>query len=165
MLPPTKTRTQDEATLQRLRNISHVLDNVITIPGTRLRIGIDPILGLLFGGGDLAGSVMSAYIVMEAARYGVPRSTLVRMLTNLLLDAVVGTVPILGDFFDATWKANSRNLALLEAHAANPTQQANADRGFVVLTIVLLVLIVIGSVTVTFLLTSWLWSLLTQLAR
>jgi hypothetical protein len=99
---------------------------------------------LLPGGGDVAGAILSAYIVFEAARLGIPRETLTQMLVNVIADSTLGSLPIIGDFFDATWKANSRNVALLEAHAENPNPKPAANRGFIILLIALLVLIVIG---------------------
>lgn len=140
--------------LRRLRLISHLLDNSIPIPGTNQRIGIDPILGLLPGAGDIVGSALSTYIVFEAARFGLPRETLVRMVGNILFETFTGTVPILGDVVDATWKANMRNLALLEAHLHpnDPTSQnpkRKADVGFIVLLVVGFVLLTIGILTLT----------------
>ncbi len=143
MTTPPKISPNHSA-LQRIRTVSHLLDNAIPIPGTRFRVGLDPLLGLLPGAGDILGAVLSAYIVVEAARFGLPRETLVKMLSNLVMDSVGGSLPILGDIFDATWKANSRNLALLEAHIATPEPTKAADRRFIALIILGLVLIVIG---------------------
>ena len=142
----SKTNAKASA-LQRVRTLTHLLDNAITIPGTSYRIGLDPLLGLLPGAGDIAGSVLSAYIILEAARFGLPRETLVRMLINLASDAALGSLPIVGDVFDATWKANSRNLALLEAHVNAPEPRKSANRGFLVLIVIGLVLIVVGVAT------------------
>lgn len=138
-----KVRTSESA-LQRIRILSRLLDNAIPIPGTRYRIGLDPLLGLLPGAGDIAGTVLSAYIVLEAARFGLPRETLTQMVGNIVLESVVGAFPVVGDIFDATWKSNSRNLALLEAHLGNPEPQRRADRPFIALLIVALILFVIG---------------------
>jgi Domain of unknown function (DUF4112) len=107
--------------LRRLRQFSDLLDNAVGIPGTNYRVGIDPLLGLLPGGGDTLGAILSAYIVLQAAQLGAPRPTLVRMVWNILLDSLVGTIPLLGDFFDVAWKANSKNMALLEAHNRQKT--------------------------------------------
>lgn len=127
--------------LQRIRALTHVLDNAIAIPGTTHRIGLDPIIGLVPGGGDTVGTLLSAYIVLEALRFRLPKETLVRMVSNLALDGVLGTMPLLGDLFDATWKANSQNLALLEDHVANPDDSRAADRGFVIFIAVVVVAI------------------------
>lgn len=125
-----------QSTLERLRALTHVMDKAIVIPGTEIRFGLDPILGLLPGGGDAIGSVLSVYLVAECLRLGLPSATLGRMLVNLLIDTVVGAVPMAGDLFDVGWKANSQNLKLLEAHLNDPAPQAAADKLFIILVIV-----------------------------
>ncbi|MBW4693069.1 MAG: DUF4112 domain-containing protein [Lyngbya sp. HA4199-MV5] len=148
--------THNPAALQRIRTVSRLLDNAIPIPGTRFRLGLDPVLGLLPGAGDFVGAALSAYIVIEAARFGLPRQALVQMVSNLVLDSIGGSLPVVGDVFDATWKANSRNLALLEAHIATPAPQKAANRAFVVLIIVVLVLLLVGVAIGAALLFTWL---------
>lgn len=130
--------------LDRLRSLTYVLDNAIAIPGTSYRVGLDPLLGLLPGAGDFLGTAFSAYIVLEAALLGLPRASLVRMVINILFETLVGTVPLLGDFFDATWKANAKNMALLEAHLNSPRHSEKADWWFIVLLLGGLMLLVIG---------------------
>jgi Domain of unknown function (DUF4112) len=157
-----QTRTPDKAaSLQRLRSLAHLLDNAIGIPGTRFRIGIDPLIGLLPGGGDLVAAAFSVYIVWEAARLGLPRSTVTQMVSNLVLDAVGGTVPMLGDLLDVAWKANSKNVALLEAHLASSSEplrkQKKADRFFVLALLLGFVLLVIGISTLVVALIAWVW--------
>ncbi len=117
--------------LEHLRRYSSWLDEGIRLPGTRLRIGLDPILGLVPGVGDAAGAILAAAILLEAVRRGVTRFTFVRMAANIALDALLGSVPLIGDVFDAAWKANLRNLALLERHIALPSAATRADRLFV----------------------------------
>lgn len=111
----------DEAAFERIRTVARVLDEGIRFPGTDFRFGIDPLLGILPGAGDTAASIVSLYIVVESARMGVSRSTLLRMLANVGVDTLVGSVPILGVVFDAFWKANKWNVQLalrdLEAEA------------------------------------------------
>lgn len=92
------------------------MDNIIRIPGTNFRIGLDPILGLIPGAGDLIDAALSGYLVYLAARFDLPQEVLVRMVLNIGLETVVGAVPLFGDLFDAYYKANIRNLALLEQH-------------------------------------------------
>jgi hypothetical protein len=141
--------TADSARLGHLRELSRLFDSSIPVPGTDYRIGLDPILGLLPVVGDVPGATVSAYIVAEAAGMGVPRATLARMLFNLVVDAVVGSVPVAGDLFDAVWKANQRNVALLEARVDDPTA-GRADRRFLlVVTVGLLVLLLaVGTASV-----------------
>mgnify|MGYP001793417601 CR=1 FL=1 len=132
------------AGLKKIRQLSHVLDNAIPVPGTKARIGLDPILGLLPGAGDTLTGLMSVYIVFQSARLGVPAATLGRMGINILFDLLAGTVPVLGDLIDVTWKANSRNVALLEKHVANPVPSRATDKAFVIALLIVLVALVLG---------------------
>ncbi len=106
----------DESRLRSLDKLAQLLDTALSIPGTRFRIGLDGLLGLVPGVGDTLGAVFSAYIIFEAARLGFPKGILLRMSGNVAIETVVGAVPILGDIFDIAWKANVRNVALLRAH-------------------------------------------------
>ncbi len=124
--------------LQRIRWVTHLLDNAIPVPGTKVRFGLDPILGLFPGAGDWLSSVLSIYIVLESLRFRLPKAVLTQMVTNLLLDTAAGAVPVVGDLFDVTWKANHRNLKLLEASLDTPMPQQAANRGFVVALVVVL---------------------------
>lgn len=104
------------ATLKRIRKLSRLMDSAIGIPGTKFRIGIDPIIGLVPGLGDLVATAFSAYIIILATQLGIPSRTLWKMIFNIGLEAVVGTVPLIGDLFDAYYKSNLRNVAILEEH-------------------------------------------------
>ncbi|CQR48827.1 MULTISPECIES: DUF4112 domain-containing protein [Haloferax] len=141
----------DEETLARLRAVSFYLDEAFEVPGTNYRVGLDPILGLVPGIGDATASALSAYILVEAAMLGVPRATLARMLGNVVLDATVGSLPLVGDVFDAAWKANARNVRLLEARYddASPAAAA-ADRRFLLaaVAVITLLLVALGAATV-----------------
>jgi hypothetical protein len=99
--------------LARLRGLARLLDSAIRLPGG-YRIGLDGLIGLIPGIGDVIGAGAGAYIVVQAARMGATTSTLVRMIVNVLLEVVVGVVPVVGDLFDFAWKANDRNIELLE---------------------------------------------------
>jgi hypothetical protein len=99
--------------LKRMRQLSQLLDSAIVIPGTKQRIGLDPILGLIPGGGDTVSAALSGYIIIEAARMGLPRKALIQMVANLVIDTVIGSVPVLGDVFDVFSKANLRNLQIV----------------------------------------------------
>jgi len=131
------------------------LDAGIRIPGTNLRFGLDPILGLIPGAGDAAGAVLAGWILVEALRMGASRATVLRIAGNVALDAALGAVPVLGDIFDFAWKANLRNVALLERHLAGPAQAARADRSFVALVIVGLFALAAGALALGTLLTLW----------
>lgn len=102
--------------LGRLKKLAILLDKSIGIPGTRYRIGLDPILGLAPGIGDVISALLSLYIVWESIRLGIPNGMIARMLINVGIDTVIGTVPVFGDAFDAAWKSNIMNVALLEKH-------------------------------------------------
>ena len=110
----------DPRRVERLRALAYVLDSSIPVPGTGMRIGLDPIIGLIPGIGDAVGGLMSSYIVLQAARMGAPVTVLLRMLLNVAAEAVVGVIPIVGDLFDAGFKANVRNLALLRESMEDP---------------------------------------------
>ncbi|SEB76566.1 DUF4112 domain-containing protein [Terriglobus roseus] len=94
--------------------LSHLLDDFLRIPGTQIRFGLDGIVGLIPGVGDIIGAMASWIIILAAWLRGVPRVTLARMLANVAIETIIGTVPVLGDAFDIAWKANRRNFALLE---------------------------------------------------
>ncbi|MEQ9354812.1 DUF4112 domain-containing protein [Coleofasciculus chthonoplastes] len=137
------THNSKTSTLKRLRRLSHLLDNAIPIPGTPWRFGLDPVLGLLPGAGDFLGTAFSTYIVLEAARIGIPRSLLGQMVINILLDTVIGSVPIVGDIADATWKANAKNIELLETYWDSPQPEKQTDWFFLVLLLLGLLIAVI----------------------
>jgi len=103
----------EPAALGRIRAVAHLLDESIRVPGTSFRVGIDPIVGLLPIAGDLATAVCSLYIVAEAVRLGIPKRTVVRLLANIAVDAALGSLPVVGDLFDAYWKENVKNAELI----------------------------------------------------
>lgn len=102
------------ARLARLRRIARLMDSSFGLPGTRFRLGLDSLFGLAPVAGDAAGALVSLYIVWEARRLGAPTVLVARMLGNIAADTLGGSVPLLGDLFDAAFKSNLRNLALLE---------------------------------------------------
>jgi hypothetical protein len=121
------------AKLERLRYLSHLWDNALRIPGTKLRVGLESIIGLLPFGGDIIGLLLSCYILFYAIQFKLPTTILLRMTVNIVIDAVVGIVPLFGDLFDTAWKANTRNVDLLETHLNTPTLSHSANRRFLVL--------------------------------
>jgi hypothetical protein len=104
------------ARLNRLRRLAWLIDGVFKLPGTRFRFGLNSVIGLLPVGGDAVLGALSLYIIYEAARLGIPGHKLARMLANVGIEVVGGSVPILGDVFDMALKANLRNLAIIEEH-------------------------------------------------
>lgn len=157
--PTTLSDRLSHPALERLRGLSHLLDNAIAIPGLGYRVGLDPLLGLLPGGGDLMTGVISVYIVAEAARLGVPAATLGRMGFNILLELLIGTVPMIGDLFDVIWKANAQNVTLLEQHIRHPRPSRRRDKIFAIILITLLLSLVIGIATLSLLFVRWLLQL------
>lgn len=124
-------RERDQAERsQRLRALAWLMDNSIPLPGG-FRIGVDAIIGLVPGIGDAIGALISAYIINEARAMGAPRSVLLRMMGNVMLETVIGAVPLAGDVFDAAFKANTRNLALLARYQLDPVASRRGSRWFV----------------------------------
>ncbi|WP_299409370.1 DUF4112 domain-containing protein [Acaryochloris sp. IP29b_bin.148] len=141
--------------VQRLHRLAFVLDNSISIPGTKLRFGLDPILGLLGiagGSGDVVGGAVGAYIVYQAAQMGIPKEVVGQMVVNILLDSLVGIVPGIGDFLDFTWKANTRNMALVDQHLTVSSTPKKGHPLFVLGITLLTILIVLGCAFLTLLL-------------
>ena len=103
-------------TQEKLETIVRWLDQSIPIPGTKIKIGLDPIIGLVPGVGDAIGLVMSGYVIFLSAQVGAPGALMGRMAGNVVLDALVGLVPVAGDIFDFAFKANTRNAKLLQTH-------------------------------------------------
>ncbi|WBQ13130.1 DUF4112 domain-containing protein [Hyphomonadaceae bacterium BL14] len=102
--------------LERLEQLARLMDSRFRIPGTGIRFGLDPVLGLVLGLGDALAALPALYILFEARRMGVPRSLRLRMLFNIGIDFLFGSIPILGSVFDVGFRANKRNVALLRRH-------------------------------------------------
>ena len=151
----TRLRSLSAAQLQRLaalRQVARLLDSAIQVPGTNFRIGLDPIVGLVPAVGDLISPLFTLGIIWQGRELGIPRVVQLRMVFNVALDTVLGMVPIVGDLFDFAWKANDRNMALLERHAFEERHASGGDWLFVlVITAALLSL-----AAAPFLLIAWL---------
>ncbi len=119
------------STLAWLRAWAQRLDSQFRIPGTSIRFGLDPVLSLIPGLGDLASPVFTVLLLVQGVAQRVPRVVLVRMAANALVDALIGAVPIAGNVGDIFWRANTRNLALLERHARPGRPPERADYYFV----------------------------------
>jgi hypothetical protein len=115
---------------RRLVRLAWWLDSSIPVPGTRFRFGLDALIGLVPGVGDVVGLAISSYIVAQAARLGAPRALLARMATNIGIETIVGAVPLLGDLFDAAWKANQRNVRLLDEYVRSPVRTQRTSVAF-----------------------------------
>ena|SRR5690348_4509510 len=136
--------------LRRVQTVAVLLDEAIRVPGTKIRFGIDPIVGLIPGLGDVLGAVASAYIILEAARAGAPASVLLRMTINVGVDTLVGSLPVAGDLFDFAWKSNSKNVQLLARHIESPVQTRRASIALVVLLLALLAALTVGASLLVF---------------
>lgn len=153
--------TARDRDLNNARALARVLDTAVGVPGTKLRIGLDAILGLIPGAGDAVSAALSGYIILAAARAGASKPVLLRMVGNVLLDTVIGAVPVLGDLFDVAFRSNARNVALLERHAVDPARVDSGSRRLGVVIVAVLVLVILGIVTLGFLLARMLWQLMT----
>lgn len=118
----------DDGALRRVRRVARLMDDAVEIPFLGVRIGLDPLLGLLPGAGDVLGAAVGGWIVVTAARLGASASVVARMLLNVGVDALSGAVPLLGDLFDVAFKANRRNLDILEEHVLDPTATRRRSR-------------------------------------
>jgi len=142
-IKPSSSDREKSIIVRRMRRLSTLLDNAIRVPGTSIGFGIDPILGLIPGGGDILGGVLSIYIVFEAFKLGLPRETLITMVANIALETLTGTVPVFGDIFDVAWKANVKNVELLETHVNSEEVGEKADTWFIVLLLGGLLLLIV----------------------
>ena len=147
--PVTRLRQLTPAQRQRLealRRVARLLDSSIVVPGTQYRVGLDPILGLLPGLGDLISPLFTIGILWQARELGLPRVVQLRMLFNVAIDTLVGVVPVFGDLFDFAWKANDRNMALLDSHADEQRSAAGADWLFVAGMILVLLIVAVSPI-------------------
>ena len=137
---------------ENLDLLSHLLDDFIRVPGTSIRFGLDGIVGLIPGVGDLLGGIASTLLILAAWARGVPKVTLLRMVANVGIEVVIGTVPVLGDIFDIAWRANRRNYALLTGSVEQPERaERRSWLFFAGLCAVLVVLIVLPLVVFSWL--------------
>lgn len=149
VLPPEK---KGAAGLEPLfRWIAVVMDDLLRLPGTRFKIGIDPLIGLIPGIGDTGSAIVSAIALLQAARFGVPKIILARMSVNILLNEVIGIVPVVGDAFSFWFKSNARNYALLKEHMSVRRKARTSDWLFVFGVLVLLVIVVAAGIFVSLL--------------
>jgi hypothetical protein len=147
--------------LRQLDRLAWILDSSIPVPGTKFRVGLDGLIGLIPGIGDAIGALLSSYIIAQAAGSGAPASVLARMGLNVLTETVLGAVPLMGDLFDFAFKANARNVRLLHEHVTTPSSARRGSRvvvalaGLVALAVIVAVLLVIAAIL------RWAWDVLT----
>jgi len=149
-LPPNRD------TLSALRRWAVLLDSVFRVPGTNIRFGLDAIVGLIPGLGDISTPAFAVLILLQAVRLRLPLIVQARMVLNAAIDMLIGLVPILGDLADIGWKANLRNLALLERHARPGVPPGRGDYLFVAICLALLAVIAVTPVVLlVWILSKW----------
>jgi hypothetical protein len=116
---------------RRIGRMSRLLDDLVPIPGTSHRVGLDPVIGLIPGAGDVVSAIAGGWIILEAVRFGIPGVVLLRMAWNTAVDLAVGAIPILGDVFDVAFRSNRRNLELFRRHALDPAASTAEHWSFV----------------------------------
>ena len=144
--------------VRSLRTLVRVLDDLVPVPGTRLRFGLDPIIGLVPGLGDAAGGILAAVLLLTAWSVGAPGVVLLRMAGNIVVDTVVGAIPLVGDAFDFGFKANRRNLHLLERWHAKPAAVHRGSKILLAFLILALLALLIGAAVLGFFLARWVLS-------
>lgn len=148
-------RPRIEEAERRIATVARVLDELVTIPGTRQTIGVDSVVGLIPGVGDIASAAVGAWVILEAARFRLPGIVLARMVVNTIVDLAVGAIPLVGDVFDIVFRSNARNLALFRRHATDPGASTAEHRAF----LVGLALILVGLGWLAIVALGWLLSL------
>ncbi len=150
-------KTQIEESKDKLNRLARLLDSTFRIPGTQFRFGLDGLVGMIPGIGDAVGAIISSHILTQAAQMGAPKSLLIKMAFNIGIDAILGLVPVVGDIFDFVWKANLRNVQLLNDYLEQPQKTITHSRLFVGVLgfFVFGTIILVGALS--FLLMRWLW--------
>jgi hypothetical protein len=163
ILPPAQPRSwgwrrraQDLFSDVNLDLLAHVLDDLFRIPGTPIRLGLDGLIGLIPGLGDILGGLASSILIFAAWVRGVPYITLVRMMVNLGLSVVIGAIPLLGDVFDIAWKANRRNYTLMVRHLRQPHWHTWKDYVFLLCLGLAILAILAAPLVVLLLIVLWL---------
>jgi hypothetical protein len=113
---------------RRISRVTKVLDELITVPGTSTKVGLDPVIGLIPIVGDAVAALVGGWVILEASRFGVPRIVLARMVLNLTVDLAIGAIPLLGDLYDVVFHSNSRNLELFRRHALDPAASTRGEQ-------------------------------------
>ncbi|HEX7036946.1 MAG TPA: DUF4112 domain-containing protein [Pseudomonadales bacterium] len=155
-IPRPADRRPTVAQHHDVQRLATWLDDAFTIPGTRFRVGWDSIVGLVPGAGDLLTTLPALWIVMRALDLGVPKVVAARMVLNILIDNLIGAIPILGDLFDAVWKANRRNVELLDRYYRDPQITRRRSTASLAGTLLVLAAVAVVVVVVPILVLVWL---------
>ncbi|HTX40900.1 MAG TPA: DUF4112 domain-containing protein [Acidobacteriaceae bacterium] len=159
VLPPQRPwRTAAERIFsdENVDRFAHLLDDCFRIPGTRIRLGLDGLIGLIPGLGDALGGIASCVLIVAAWVRGVPYVTLIRMMVNLAVDVLIGAIPFFGDIFDIAWKANRRNYRLMMRHLRQPRRHTWKDYAFLMGLAAIILVILATPLLVVLLLLLWL---------
>ena len=151
VLPPEGKGERRRDLVSLFKWMALIMDELIRVPGTTFRFGLDPIIGLLPGLGDTSSALVSAFALIQAVRLGVPKILLVRMSMNILINELVGTIPVIGDAFSFWFKSNARNYEIIRNHTLAPGTSRRSDWVFVISVLVTLGVIVLLGLLVTFL--------------
>ena len=151
VLPPEEKRKRT-ALEPIFKWLAYIMDDVVRVPGTQFRFGLDPLLGLIPGIGDTSSALVSAFALIQAVRLGVPKILLVRMALNVLVNEVIGVVPVVGDAFSFWFKSNARNYEIIKHHRLGTTAPKRSDWLFVIGILLLLFVIVCAGIAISFLL-------------
>ena len=149
VLPPEETQKRSELE-QLFRWLAVIMDNLLRVPGTRFRFGLDPLIGLVPGLGDTGSAIVSAMALIAAARRGLPKILLARMSLNILINEAVGIIPIVGDAFSFWFKSNARNYELLKQFSTAPRRSTASDWAFVIFVLAALLVILAVSLALSF---------------
>lgn len=121
---------QFAAAEQRIGRVTLVLDELVSVPGTGIKVGLDPLIGLIPVAGDAFAALIGSWVILEASRFGIPKVVLGRMVANLVVDLAIGAIPLLGDFYDVAFRSNRRNLDLFRRHALDPVASTRGEEAF-----------------------------------
>jgi hypothetical protein len=150
---------EDKSKFPLLSRVAYLMDEQFRFPGTKFRFGLDPILNLIPIAGDMAGLLISAGLLLAMARKGASNKLVVLMSLNILLDATIGAIPIIGQLFDFFFKANSRNMKLMKEHYLEGKHQGSGKN--VIITVGIILIVVMGLFCYgVYHLAVWLWSLM-----
>ena len=149
VLPPEEKRRQGLEPL--FKWLALIMDEIVRVPGTKFRFGLDPLIGLIPGIGDTSSALVSAFALIQAARLGVPKILLARMSLNILINEVIGIIPVVGDAFSFWFKSNARNYQIIKDHTVAPGVSRRGDWVFVWAVLIVLFGIVCLGLAVSFL--------------
>jgi hypothetical protein len=150
VLPPEEKRKR-QGLEPLFKWLAYIMDDVLRVPGTKLRFGLDPLIGLIPGIGDTSSALVSAIALVQAVRVGVPKILLTRMAMNVLVNEVIGVIPVIGDAFSFWFKSNARNYEILKSHRLGSAPPRASDWLFVFGILVALVVVVCVGIAISFL--------------